>query len=66
MYVCLCNGVTDRTIRDAAASGVTTLSELQRRTGCAGACGSCADLAEQILHESQARQPFALPVLAAA
>ena len=66
MYVCLCNNVTDRAIREAAADGVHTLSELQRRTGCAGTCGSCADLAEEVLRESLGRRPFALPLIAAA
>jgi len=66
MYVCLCNNVTDRTIRQAAAEGVTSLSELQRRTGCAGSCGSCADLAEQVLHEALSRRSFSLPIFAAA
>ena len=51
MYVCICNGVTDKMIRQAAAEGVRSLAELTRRTGCAGGCGSCADLAEQVLHE---------------
>ena len=45
MYVCICNAVTERTIREAAASGVRTLSELSRRTGCSDCCGTCADLA---------------------
>ncbi|HZP66333.1 MAG TPA: (2Fe-2S)-binding protein [Rudaea sp.] len=66
MYVCLCNGVTERAIREAAAEGVRSLPELQRRTGCASTCGSCADLAEQVLRESIARQAFSIPVLAAA
>jgi bacterioferritin-associated ferredoxin len=66
MYVCICNAVTDRTIREAAAEGVHSLAELQRRTGCAGACGSCADLAEQVLHESLSRRTFSLPLAAAA
>jgi bacterioferritin-associated ferredoxin len=66
MYVCLCNGITDRTIRQAAAEGVGSLSELQRRTGCAGVCGSCADVAEQVLHEALQRRPFALSLSAAA
>jgi len=66
MYVCICNGVTDRQIRQAAADGVSSLRELERRTGCSGACGSCAELAEQVLHEAMGRRPFALPLVAAA
>ena len=68
MYVCICNGITERAVRQAAAAGASSLSELTRRTGCAGTCGSCAELAEQILrdeHESRFRM-FPLPVLAAA
>lgn len=52
MYVCVCNGITDRTVREAAASGVRCLGELTMRTGCAGTCGACAEVAEQILAES--------------
>lgn len=49
MYVCICNAVTDRAIREAAQSGVSTLSELGQRTGCGQCCGSCACLAAEIL-----------------
>ena len=66
MYVCICNGVTERAVRQAASEGVRTLSELTRRTGCAGTCGGCADYAEQILHEEHGRVAFPLPLLAAA
>ena len=68
MYVCICNGVTDTAIRNAAAEGVSSLTELTMRTGCAGSCGACADFAEQILNEARPRsaRAFALPVLAAA
>jgi bacterioferritin-associated ferredoxin len=52
MYVCVCNAVTDRAVREAAAAGVRCLGELTMRTGCAGTCGSCADLAEQVLRDA--------------
>jgi bacterioferritin-associated ferredoxin len=65
MYVCLCNGITDRTIRQAAAEGICSLSELKRRTGCAEVCGCCAEAAEQVLHEALGRQPFSLSLAAA-
>lgn len=67
MYVCICNAVTDKMIRQAAESGVRTLAELSRQTGCATTCGSCAELAEEILHETRAAmaaKPFKLPLLA--
>jgi len=66
MYVCICNAVTERTIREAAESGVRTMSELSRRTGCADCCGSCADLANEILAEAHRTRTFDLPLTAIA
>lgn len=54
MYVCLCNGVTEATIRQAADAGITSLAELTAHTGCAAGCGSCADEALGILLASRA------------
>ena len=66
MYVCVCNGVTDTMIRQAAADGVRNLGELTRRTGCAGNCGSCAEFAEEVLAEARGMKRFGLQVLQAA
>ena len=68
MYICICNAVTDTMIRQAAAEGVSSLGELTRQTGCAGTCGSCADLAQQVLADAHrhSRRSFSLPVFAAA
>jgi bacterioferritin-associated ferredoxin len=67
MYVCVCTGVTDKQIREHAAQGVSELSELTMRTGCASQCGSCREMALDILNESATiALPFSLPVLAAA
>ncbi|HRQ63870.1 MAG TPA: (2Fe-2S)-binding protein [Xanthomonadaceae bacterium] len=63
MYVCCCHAVTEREVRQAAAEGVRTLTELTFRTGCAGSCGSCAGHAEKVLHEARASTP--LPFLSA-
>jgi bacterioferritin-associated ferredoxin len=66
MYVCICNAVTERTIREAAATGVRTLSELSRRTGCSDCCGSCADLASEILADAHRTRTLDLPLIAIA
>jgi bacterioferritin-associated ferredoxin len=63
MYVCICNAVTDAMIRSAVGKGAKTLADLQRMTGCAGACGSCAELAQDVLDEARGRT-FRLPVIA--
>jgi bacterioferritin-associated ferredoxin len=68
MYVCICNGVTDRDIRQAAEAGCRSLAELTMRTGCGATCGTCLDTAASILEASQrAADPrHELPVLQAA
>jgi bacterioferritin-associated ferredoxin len=65
LYVCICNGVTDRQIREAAASGVRSVAELTMRTGCGATCGSCLEMAADILdaHGSERRSAFSVPML---
>jgi bacterioferritin-associated ferredoxin len=52
MYVCLCNGITDRQIRSAVADGARCLSDLQSTLGVATCCGRCADCATGIVREA--------------
>jgi bacterioferritin-associated ferredoxin len=61
MYVCLCHGITDKTIREAAERGVEGLDGLAAATGCGSSCGCCRELAVQILDEARA---LALPMVA--
>ena len=63
MYVCICNGVTDHQIREAAANGCKSVSELTMRTGCGSTCGSCLDMAGDMLADHHARIGFPLPML---
>jgi bacterioferritin-associated ferredoxin len=66
MYVCVCHAVTDRAIREAAREGVSSLDELTRRTGCGDCCGSCTELAAEILDEARGARAFPLPLTAIA
>jgi len=54
MYVCICNAVTDRAIREAAESG-HSFDDLSRATGCSDCCGNCETLAREIFDEAAAR-----------
>ncbi len=63
MYVCICNGVTDHQIREAASNGCTTVGDLTMRTGCGATCGSCLDMAADLLAKFQATHDLPLPVL---
>ena len=65
MYVCLCNGITERAVKAAGDAGARTLSDLKAMTGCATSCGSCADLAMQVL-DAHLEQAFPLAVFAVA
>lgn len=72
MYVCLCHGVTDSEIRDAAVAGCEGMPELMMRTGCGSSCGCCVETASGLLEEVRAASAeapdagAALPVAAAA
>ena len=54
MYVCVCQAVTDRQIRQAAADGARTLDDLRRELGVARECGQCASYARDCLREALA------------
>jgi bacterioferritin-associated ferredoxin len=69
MYVCVCNGITDKQIRKAAQGGVKDLWALQAELGVATNCGTCSDLAVEILdeyrgqHKAPKRKPARGPVV---
>lgn len=52
MYVCLCNGVTDNSIRGAVEEGARSWREVREATGCATQCGKCARVGKQITREA--------------
>lgn len=52
MYVCVCQAVTDRQIREAAEGGARTLKDLRRDLGVTRDCGRCASCARQCLQEA--------------
>jgi bacterioferritin-associated ferredoxin len=41
MIVCVCKAVSDRHIRSAVTGGITSVTELSRRTGLGTCCGKC-------------------------
>jgi bacterioferritin-associated ferredoxin len=65
VYVCVCYGITDRQIRETAQAGCRSVSELTMRTGAGANCGSCLEVAAQVLDEVHASRvvPLPLPIL---
>ena len=63
MYVCICNAITDKQIRDAARSGAESVWDLQKELGVATNCGSCQESAMEIVRETRAASRRTKPVL---
>ena len=65
MYVCICNGVTDRQILEAVANGCRSVAELTMRTGAGANCGTCLETAAAMLEPALAAPAahFPLPML---
>lgn len=64
MYICVCHGVTDTQIRETAKAGCRSVSELTMRTGAGSCCGSCIEMASQLIDEVHApKAAITLPVL---
>ena len=61
MYICICNAVTEKEIREAADAGVRNLWDLQAELGVASNCGSCKETAAEILSEARTARRRAEP-----
>ncbi|HCE41242.1 bacterioferritin-associated ferredoxin [Alloalcanivorax profundimaris] len=59
MYVCLCNGITDSQIREAAENGCDSLRDLRRELGVGSQCAKCARHARQVLRDTRSALPAA-------
>jgi bacterioferritin-associated ferredoxin len=50
MFVCLCHGITDTQIENAVrTNGVGNLRELKSKLGVGSQCGTCIDMAQDII-----------------
>jgi bacterioferritin-associated ferredoxin len=52
MIVCICQNISDRTIRQAVEIGITTMPRLRDELGVGTCCGKCHPHAKQVLRES--------------
>jgi bacterioferritin-associated ferredoxin len=61
MYVCLCNGISDRQIRECVDRGAASLNDVQARLPVANCCGQCEETALEVItsHLESAAQPVA-------
>lgn len=53
MFVCMCYGVTDKSIRAAVEShGVGNMRELRQHIELGAQCGKCVQMAQQIIDQT--------------
>ena len=57
MFVCICNGITDSSIRRELQAGARSFNDIQQRLGVAGQCGSCEAQARAIVSEHFGLEP---------
>jgi bacterioferritin-associated ferredoxin len=62
MYICLCNAITERQVRECARSGARSVDELTARLGVGSGCGRCIECAVEVLREmSVGSEPALVP-----
>jgi bacterioferritin-associated ferredoxin len=53
MYVCVCNAINCRTVRQAVGEGARTVSAVFRSTGKAAQCGRCTATMRDMIAEAE-------------
>ena len=51
MYICICNAVTDRQVKECARDGAKSLEDLTLKLGVGAGCGRCRECALELLRE---------------
>lgn len=49
MYVCICNEVTDRQVKEAVDQGARTIRDLNKELCVGNCCGKCASFAKKLI-----------------
>jgi bacterioferritin-associated ferredoxin len=60
MYICICNAITEKAVRECAQQGACSLDELAVELGVGSGCGRCRDCASEVLREVQATDSVAV------
>lgn len=50
MYVCVCRAISDRQIREVVNRGAQSLDDVKAFLPVAGCCGSCEDVARELIN----------------
>lgn len=52
MYICICNAITERQVRECAGEGARSIDDLSVKLGVGAGCGRCRECAIELLRES--------------
>ena len=52
MYICICNAVTEKAVRECARNGTCSV-DLAYELGVGAGCGRCRDCAREVLREAR-------------
>ncbi len=63
MYVCVCNAVTEREVRNTIKNGATTMRQLRSELNVAASCGTCEEGIEQFLEDVLSDELGSSPLL---
>ena len=55
MFICSCNALTDRDIKDAALACDGTVADCYRQMGAKPVCGNCMENAQELIDEVQGK-----------
>ncbi len=61
MYICNCNGITEREIEGAIELGCETLADLGRELGVGTCCGKCVPDARKLLARHEVEKVLEVP-----
>ena len=53
MYICICNAITEKAVRECAANGACSVDQLAVELGVGSGCGRCRDCANDVLRDVQ-------------
>jgi len=56
MYICICNAITEKAVRECARQGACSVDQLASELGVGSGCGRCRDCASEVLREVQATE----------
>ena len=62
MYICICNAVTEKAVRQCAADGARCLEDLTAALGVGAGCGRCRDCAVDVLRGAREGEELELTV----